>query len=135
MGTTPLIPSLDPIRWGSSGLEAQHPLRADPFRDFGSFATACIRPETELRLAMPLADVEHRLSNLTSLDGCYGELHASSANVRRMLLKLQREDAQRISLMNLLCAWPVEQHDGLRLSLTWLAKLGCIQWFHPTSTR
>ena len=120
---------------GGSGMEAQHPLRADPFRDFASFATSCMRPETELRLAMPLADVEHRLRNLTSLDSCYGELHASAADVRRMLAQLHREGAQSVSLAILLSAWPVEQHDGLRLSLTWLAKLGCIQWFHPTSVR
>ena len=44
-----------------SGLEAQHPLRADPFRDFALFATASLGPETELRLAMPLPELQHRL--------------------------------------------------------------------------
>ena len=72
-----------------SGLEAQHPLRGDPFRDFAPFATACLGPETELRLAMPLPELQHRLNNLTSLDRCYGELHASPADVQRLLEQLQ----------------------------------------------
>ena len=109
---------------GHSGLEAQHPLRADPFRDFAPFATACLGPETELRLAMPLPELQHRLSNLTRLDRCYGQLHASPADLQRLLVQLQGEGAQPASVKRLLTAWPAEQHDALRLSLTWLAKLG-----------
>ena len=114
-----------------TGLEAQHPLRGDPFRDFAPFATDCLGPETELRLAMPLPELNHRLSNLTSLDRCYEQLHASPEDVQRLLVQLQGEGAQLCSLTRLLTVWPVEQHDELRLSLTWLAKLGCIHWSHP----
>ena len=84
--------------------------------------------ETELRLAMPLPELQHRLNDLTSLDRCYGELHASPADVQRLLEQLHSEGDQPCHLMHLLRAWPDEQHDALRLSLTWLAKLGCIQW-------
>ena len=35
--------------------EIVHSLRADPFRDFASFATACIRPETGAQLVEALA--------------------------------------------------------------------------------
>ena len=45
------------------GLEGQHPLRGDPFRDFAPFATACLGPDTELRLAMPLPELQQRLNN------------------------------------------------------------------------
>ena len=86
-----------PVR-GSSGLENQHPLRGDPFRDFAPFATACLGPETELRLAMPLPELQHRLNNLTSLDRCYGQLHASPADLQRLLVQLQVEEAQPCSL-------------------------------------
>ena len=118
-----------------SGLETQHPLRGDPFRDFAPFATACLGPETELRLAMPLPELQHQLNNLTSLDSCYGQLHASPADVQRLLVQLHGEGAQWCSLKRLLTAWPIEQQDDLRLSLTWLAKLGCIHWSHPPSAR
>ena len=120
---------------GCSGLEAQHPLRADPFRDFAPFATACLGPETELRLAMPLPELQHRLSNLTRLDRFYGQLHASPADLQRLLLQLQGEGAQPCSVKRLLTAWPVEQHDDVRLSLTWLAKLGLIHWSQPSGKR
>ena len=115
----------------SFDLQAQHPLRGDPFRDFAPFATACLGPETQLRLAMSLPELHHRLSNLTSLDRCYGQLHANPEDLQRLLVQLQGEAAQPCSLRRLLNAWPVEQHDELKLSLTWLAKLGCIHWSHP----
>ena len=76
-----------------SGLEGQHPLRGDPFRDFAPFATGCLTPETELRLAMPLSELQHRLNNLSSLDLCYGQLHASSTDLQQLLLQLHREAA------------------------------------------
>ncbi len=120
---------------GGSGVEDQHPLRSDPFRDFASFATSSLGSETELRLAMPLLEIQHRLNNLTSLDRCYGELHASPADVQRLLEQLQSEGDQSCHLMHLLRAWPDEQHDALRLSLTWLAKLGCIQWSNSSAAR
>ena len=118
-----------------AGLGAQHPLRGDPFRDFAPFATDCLAPETELRLAMPLPELQHRLSNLTSLDRCYEKLRASPADLQRLLVQLQGEGVKFCSLRRLLTAWPVEQHDDVRLSLTWLAKLGCIHWSNPPAAR
>ena len=118
-----------------SGMEAQHPLRGDPFRDFAPFATACMRPETQLSLSMPLSELLHRLNNLTSLDRCYGELHARPADLQRLLEQLQNQAVQPCSLELLLSTWPAEQHDSLRLSLTWLAKMGCIHWSHPPAAR
>ena len=84
---------------------------------------------------MPLPELQHRLDNLTRLDRCYGQLHASPADVHRLLVQLQGEGAQSCSLTRLLIAWPVEQHDALRLSITWLAKLGCIHWSHPPAAQ
>ena len=120
---------------GRSGLEGQHPLRADPFRDFAPFATACLRPDTELLLAMPLPELQYRLNTLTSLDRFYEQLHATPTQLRRLLEQLNSEVAQPCSLARLLSAWPAEQHDSLRLSLTWLAKLGFIHWSHPSTAR
>ena len=80
-----------------SGLEAQHPLRGDPFQDFAPFATASLGPETELRLAMPLHELQHRLNNLTRLDRCYGQFHASPADVQRLLVQLQNEQGQSLA--------------------------------------
>ena len=118
---------------GSSGPEIQHPLRADPFRDFAPFATTCLGPDTELSLAMPLPELQHRLNNLTSLDRAYEQLHASPSDLQRLLAQLHREGP--CPLQQLLTAWPAEKHDVLRLSFTWLAKLGCIHWSHSSITQ
>ena len=117
------------------GLEAQHPLRSDPFRDFAPFATDCLESETELSLAMPFPQLENLLNNLTNLDLCYKHLHSSSADVHRLLKQLHNEEAKSCPLSRLLSTWPVEQHDALRLALTWLAKLGCINWSHSPVAR
>ena len=116
---------------GSSGVENQHPLRADPFRDFAPYSTACLGSKTKLSLAMPLPELQHRLNNLTSLDRCYGDLHFSPADLQRLLEQLQVEEVQPCPLEHLLSVWPDGQRDAVRLSLTWLAKLGFIKWSHP----
>ena len=108
---------------------SQHPLRADPFRDFSSFASGCLRHDTVLRLALPLSELQFRLNNLTSLDCFYDQLHANPSDLQILLLQLQAKGPCHVR--RLLDAWPDEQHDCLRLSLTWLAKLGCIHWSQP----
>ena len=118
---------------GSPGIETQHPMRSDPFRDFAVFSTAHLGPDTELRLALPLLELQHRLKSLTSLDRTYEQLHASPQDLLRLLVKLQNEGP--CPLRRLLNAWPAEQHDILRLSITWLAKLGFIDWSHPSASR
>ena len=119
----------------SSAWEDQHPLRGDPFHDFSSFATACLGPETRLRLAMSLPEVQHRLENFSSLDRCYEQLRASPGDVQRILEQLQSGGNQPRPLRHLLSAWPAHKHDGVRLSLTWLAKMGCIHWSHPSAAQ
>ena len=114
---------------GSTDLSVQHPLRADPFRDFAPFATECLGPDTELSLAMSLPELQIRLNNLTSLDRCYEHLHFSPSDLQRLFVQLQNGPC---SLKFLISAWPPEKHDILRLSVTWLAKLGCINWSHPS---
>ena len=117
----------------SSDVQGQHPLRADPFNDFAPFATACLVPETQLRLTLPLPELQHRLNNLTSLDRTYEQLHSSPSTLQRLLVQLHNEGPG--PLKRLLDAWPLDQHDELQLSLTWLAKLGCIHWSNPPATR
>ena len=113
----------------SFGVQGLHPLRSDHFRDFAPFATACLRPDTKLRLAMPFPELHHRLNNLTSLDRCYEQLHASPLDLQRLLALLQSDGP--CSLDRLLSSWPAERHDVLRLSLPWLAKLGLSTGLSP----
>ena len=75
----------------SFGVQGLHPLRSDPFRDFAPFATGCLRPDTELRLAMPFPELHHRLNNLTSLDRCYEQLHAGPLDLQRLLALLHSD--------------------------------------------
>ena len=110
-----------------------NPLRGDPFRDFSSFATTCLGNDTELRLALSLPELQHRLNNLTSLDRFYEQLHASPLVLQQLLVQLQSEGP--CPLEQLLSAWPAARHDVLRLSLTWLAKLGLIHWSQPMENR
>ena len=58
--------------------------------------------------------------------------HASPSDLQRLLAQLESEGSSL--LPSLLQGWPAEQHDALTLSLTWLAKLGCIHWSDSTQT-
>ena len=75
----------------SYGMAAQHPLRADPFRDFAPFATGCLGPETLLMLGMSLPELNDRLNNLTSLDRTYEHFHASPTDLKRLVEQLHNE--------------------------------------------
>ena len=117
----------------ASGEQTQHPLRADPFRVFAPFATACLGPETVISLASSLPELQYQLNNLTFLDRTYEHLHAKPADLHRLLVQLQSDGPASVN--RLLSAWPEDQHDLLLLSLTWLAKIGCINWSHPLAKR
>ena len=84
---------------------------------------------------MPLPELQQRLNNFTSLDLCYGELHASPKDVQRLLVQLHDEGAQTCTLTHLLSAWHPEKHDSLQLALIWLAKMGCVRWSQPPAAR
>ena len=114
-----------------TGSETQHPLRGDPFHDFSSFATSSMSSHTKIVLAISSSDAHHFLANLTSLDLTYQHLHASLPELKRVLFHLQRVGP--CSLEVFLSAWPSDQHDVITLSLTWLAKFGCIHWTNSSS--
>lgn len=111
----------------------RHPLRDDPFRTFAPFSTSLLGPRTELRLKVSLSEALHRLNNLTSLDRCYEHLHGSQSALHQLLAEL--EACQGCALENLLALYPADQHCAICLSITWLAKLGLIQWSHPPAPR
>lgn len=111
---------------GAAGLTTLHPLRADPFGDFAGFATATLTPLTELRMALPWPQLVERVNHISGLDRCYEQWHAPPAELGPLLERLQALQPCRCG--ELLAAFPLERHDTLMLSLTWLAKLGCIHW-------
>ena len=114
-----------------SGIEVQHPLRSDPFQDFSSFATESLKPHTSLCLNLSLKESQYRLSNLCTLDQMYGHLHASTDDLLKLLSQLENEGS--CSLRHLLAYWRADQHDVIKLSLVWLAKLGFIRWSNSST--
>ena len=86
-----------------------------------------------ISLASSLPELQYQLNNLTFLDRTYEHLHAKPADLHRLLVQLQSDGPASVN--RLLSAWPEDQHDLLLLSLTWLAKIGCINWSHPLAKR
>ena len=86
---------------GIAGMGDLHPLRGDPFRDFAPFATTSLGPETVLRLALPLSELQNRLNNLTNLDCFYKQLHFGSASLQRLLLQLESEGPSLLSICSM----------------------------------
>jgi D-inositol-3-phosphate glycosyltransferase len=114
-----------------AGPATLHPLRSDPFHDFAGFATSTLLPQTQLRLALPWPQLIEQVNQLAGLDRCYEQIHARAPELGPLLERLQA--LQPCSCSTLLAAFPPERHDALRLTITWFAKLGCIQWSAPVA--
>ena len=80
---------------------------------------------------MPLSEVQQRLNSLINLDRFYEELHANPTDLERLILQI--DSNQPLTFKNLLLAWPDDNHDLVKLSITWLAKLGCVKWLQSYS--
>lgn len=115
----------------AAGSATLHPMRSDPFQDFAGFATSTLLPQTQLRLALPWPQLIKQVNQLAGLDRCYEQLHGTAPELGPLLERLQA--LQPCSCSTLLAVFPPERHDALLLTITWFAKLGCIQWSAPVA--
>ena len=116
------------IRSTASGqsLRQFHPLRGNPFADFACFATSSLHSLATVKLNSELSNCLAALDTLTRLDLVYGECHADLAELRNLLIDLANNGP--LSLQSLLSSYPNERHQSLAMGVSWLAKLGIINW-------
>ncbi|MCR5876501.1 glycosyltransferase family 4 protein [Phenylobacterium sp. J426] len=100
-----------------------HPVRGEPFADFGHFATAEMTLETRLSAtAATVADLA--ATRDIALDRAYEGLrapHAAEAVMRRL-------QAGSCTVRDLLMTFPVAERRQAELTLSWLAKYGFVDW-------
>lgn len=107
-----------------------HPFRNDPFRSFSPFATECVHDDLCWSLTETCARLSQRLRQATELDRWYGSPYLGLEATQRVLEQLQAQP--NCSLRQLQQLWPEPQHERLRFTLMWLAKLGYLQWQWPS---
>ena len=107
-------------------LRQLHPLRGNPFADFSCFATSNLHSDVSLKLNRDLNKCMFVLDNLTKLDLVYGECHADLAELRHLLSDLANNGP--LPLQSLLSSYPTARHQSLAMGVSWLAKLGLINW-------
>lgn len=102
------------------------PVKGDPFLDFTGFATAALTPETRL-LAAPGAEPA-QVSSLgaVALDTAFPGLRPSKEVCAEALAFLAAHPGA--SVREVLTAFPPAQRRSVELGLSWLAKLGLVDW-------
>jgi len=101
-------------------------LRGNPFADFACFATSNLHSQAILKLNSELNKSLAALDNLTKLDLVYRECHADVAELQNLLTDLANNGP--LPLHTLLSSHPTDRHQSLAMGVSWLAKLGLINW-------
>jgi D-inositol-3-phosphate glycosyltransferase len=93
-----------------------NPVRGDPYADFAGFASQVISFDTRLSLRPGISAADLDRAAATELDNMFQKWRAPIADARTILAK------------DLLLSLPIPQRRGAMMTLSWMAKLGMIDW-------
>jgi len=103
-----------------------NPLRGNPFVDFSGFATSNMCEELSFFLTQDLSNCFLALDNLVKLDIFYKECHADTDDLKLLLTDIA--NYRSCTLKVLLDRHPANRHQSLAMGVSWLAKLGLVNW-------
>lgn len=106
----------------------QDPVKGDPFRAFGGFATAILTLETRL-YATPDVDIGaiRNAGAEVHLDVGFPDFRAAPALCAEAFAMIAAA-ADGLIVREVLAAFPVQDRRGLELGLAWMAKCGFVDW-------
>ncbi len=103
-----------------------HPLRGNPFADFSDFATDQMDLNLCLALSVKCEDAIITIDSPLILDNFYHGCHADKEELKALITRLSSYEV--CSLKDLLIHFDEDRYQHLLMGITWLAKLGLIQW-------
>ncbi len=120
----------DGITAGSGLIEASHPVRGLPFRDFQGFATQVLSPEHQVVLAdgVDIQAAATRLSTVV-LDRQFPGLRAKPEEIAQLLKRVVQQPM--LAVGSLQAHFPPERSDHIALTVVWLVKLGVLDCISP----
>jgi hypothetical protein len=128
-----LVEELRAIRTASSEsptapitISGHHPLRSDPFHAFANFASGILTDDSTLNV-----DPAFDLSALDSLKKAELTMYASNWHAGMTEIKTivtAIKDHGPLSQEQVTAMFPINQHEGIKLAILWLAKMGVVDW-------
>lgn len=124
-----LIDELTAIRLASPDPVTRHPtdpVKGDPFRDFASFATAVLKPDTILSIRDGAGPSDLDRAAGQPLDNAYAFWRSSPQIAAGALAMIASRG--EISVAQILERTAPAEHRRLELTLMWMCKLGILAW-------
>ena len=126
---TGLFKELAKLRAAATPTTARHrlnPLRGDPFADFAGFASQVLDVDAQLRLrpGVTAGDLERIIG--VELDNGFSGWRGTVEEAGLILARVAA--AQSMSLKDLLLTLPMPRRRLVQMSVSWLAKLGLLEW-------
>jgi glycosyltransferase involved in cell wall biosynthesis len=124
-----LVEELGQIRRASAEPQASmrmHPAKGDPFAEFAHFATEVLGPQTRLRMREGATFADLDRAGRVDLDSAFPSARATPAECSALLGMLA--GGARKTVAELTAAFPPHRKGHIELGLTWMAKLGIVDW-------
>lgn len=103
-----------------------HPAKGDPFGEFAHFATHVLSPQMRVRLRAGASPGDLDRAARVDLDSAYAGVRASPAECAVMLGMLAGGTSRTVA--ELTAGFPPQRRAQLELGLTWMAKIGIVDW-------
>lgn len=105
------------------------PVRGDPFRDFGGFATGSLAPNTVLTLRPGVGPEALAGAGDVELDRMFGLWRATPAECTEVLGMLAASTGRTVR--EIVDRFPEPRRPLVEFALVWMAKLSFIDWLPP----
>lgn len=103
-----------------------HPAKGDPFAEFAHFATDVLKPQTRVRLREGVSGADLDRAARVDLDAAYPAFRATPSECAAMLEMLAGGVSRTVA--ELAAAFPPQRRPRIELGLTWMAKIGVVDW-------
>ncbi|MFC3079101.1 glycosyltransferase family 4 protein [Phenylobacterium terrae] len=127
-----LVEELGRVRAAAQAPQASmrmHPAKGDPFADFAHFASHVLGPQTRVRIREGASPADLDRAARVDLDGAYPAYRAGPGECAAMLGMLA--GGASLSVAELTARFPPNRRASLELGLTWMAKIGIVDWLEP----
>jgi D-inositol-3-phosphate glycosyltransferase len=110
----------------SARTHRMHPVRGDPFAEFANFPSQVLTLDTVLRIRDGASAADLVRAGGVGLDSAFGGWRGREEEAAAVLARL--EGGARLTVRELMVAFPPERRRPVQMSLAWLAKLGVLDW-------
>jgi glycosyltransferase involved in cell wall biosynthesis len=124
-----LVEELGRIRAAAEPPQASmrmHPAKGDPFAEFAHFASHVLSPQMRVRIREGASFADLDRAARVDLDSAFPAFRATPSECAAMLGMLSGGNSRTVA--ELTAGFPPQRRSQLELGLTWMAKIGIVDW-------